>query len=65
MWPLRTHEPTDVDIRVLNTLKKTRKLWSNDKQFSKIVEKMQKGKNLKTKEFNAVQSYLRETCRHH
>jgi hypothetical protein len=65
MWPLRTHELTDEDIKFLNTLKKTRKLWRNEKLFSKIVEKMQKGKNLKPKEFSVVQSYLRESRQHH
>jgi hypothetical protein len=65
MWALRTHELTNEDLKFLNTLKKTRKLWSNDKQFSKIVEKMQRGKNLKPREFNVVQSYLRESRQHH
>jgi hypothetical protein len=64
VWSLGRHELTEIDIKFLNTLKKTRRLWSNDKEFSKIVEKMQSGKNLKAREFDIVQSYLRKSCRY-
>ena len=48
------------NIRFLLALEKTRRLWGNDKQFTKIVQKMQKGKNLKQVEFDKVHFYLRE-----
>ena len=44
----------------LSAVIKTRKSWNNDKQFQKIAEKMEKGKNLKRKEFEKVYSILRE-----
>jgi hypothetical protein len=49
----------------LNAVIKTRKSWNNDKQFKKIVEKMEKGKNLKRKEFEKVYSMLREQGQYH
>lgn len=45
-----TDKFTDVDLKFLITLKKTRRLWSNEKQFSEIFEKMQEGKNLPANE---------------
>ena len=47
-------------MKFLIALEKTRELWDNDKQFAKIVQKMQKGKNLKRKEFDKVHAHLRE-----
>jgi hypothetical protein len=44
----------------LGAVIKTRKSWNNDKQFQKIVEKMEKGKHLKRKEFEKVYAVLRE-----
>lgn len=49
----------------LSAVAKTRKSWNNDKQFQKIVEKMEKGKNLKRKEFEKVYSVLREQGQYH
>jgi hypothetical protein len=40
--------------RFLETLRKSKSKWQNDKEFAKIVEKMEKGKNLKKKEFSRV-----------
>jgi len=49
-----------LNSRFLRAIMKTRRSWENDKQFSKIVKKMQKGKNLKRKEFDQVYFLLRE-----
>jgi len=49
----------------LSAVIKTRKSWNNDKQFQKIVEKMEKGENLKRKEFEKVYSILREQGQYH
>ena len=46
------HEP--LNDRFLETLRKTQANWENDKEFAKIVKKMEKGKNLKKKEFAKV-----------
>jgi hypothetical protein len=43
--------PTD---RFLETLRKTRTNWQNDKELAQIVKKMEKRKNLKKKEFSKV-----------
>jgi hypothetical protein len=50
------HDP--LNDRFLETLRKTQSNWQNDKEFAKIVEKMEKGKNLKQKEFSKVQWIL-------
>ncbi len=47
------HETTP--DRFLETLNKRKSKWQNDKEFAKIIEKMEKGKNLKKKEFTKVQ----------
>ena len=44
--------------RFLETLRKYRINWQNDKEFVKIVKKMEEGKNLKKKEFSKVQWIL-------
>jgi len=49
-----------LNAKFLRALEKTRILWDNDKQLTKIVQKMQKGKNLKRKEFDKVYFYIRE-----
>jgi len=49
----------------LSAVIKTRKSWNNDKQFQKIVEKMEKGESLKRKEFEKVYSILREQGQYH
>ncbi len=41
--------------RFLETLRRNQKKWQNNKEFVKIVEKMQNGKNLKHEEFSKVQ----------
>jgi hypothetical protein len=41
--------------RFLETLRRNKKKWQNNKEFVKIVEKMQNGKNLKREEFSKVQ----------
>ena len=40
--------------RFLETLRKTRTKWGSDKELSKIVKKMEKGKDLKKSEFAKV-----------
>jgi hypothetical protein len=60
MWQLQGHRTTDTEIKFLNALKNTRKFWDNDKHFTKIVQKMEKGKNLKRDEFYKVQFYLQK-----
>ena len=44
--------------RFLETLEKYQANWQNDKEFAKIVKKMEEGKNLKEKEFSKVQLIL-------
>ena len=50
------HEP--ITNRFLETLRKNQTNWQNDKEFVKIVKKMEEGKNLKKKEFSRVQWIL-------
>jgi hypothetical protein len=54
-----------LNTRFLKALKKTCKTWENDKEFSKIVKKMEKGKNLKKKEFARVYCILWERNQYH
>lgn len=51
--------------RFLAAVGKTRSSWENDKQFTKILRKMEKGKNLKKKEFNKLYFILRERGQFH
>jgi len=44
----------ELNSRILKTFTKTHKNWENDKQLAKIVKKIEKGKNLKKKEFSKV-----------
>jgi hypothetical protein len=48
---------------ILNTIIKNREDCKHDKEFAKIVEKMQKGKNLKKKEFTKIHWVLWEKGR--
>ena len=64
MWHLQRHETNDTEIKFLNALKNTRKFWDNDKHFTKIVQKMEKGKNLKRKEFDKVYTHIRDHFQH-
>jgi hypothetical protein len=52
-------EKEPLNIRFLRVLEKTRSKWYNDKQLAKIVQKMEKGKNLKRKEFDRVYMHIR------
>jgi hypothetical protein len=52
------HEP--LTGRFLVTLRKNQPIWQHDKEFAKIVKKIEKGKNLKNKEFSKVQWLLWE-----
>lgn len=42
----------------LRTILKNREKWEHDKQFAKIVKKMEKGKNLKKKEFAKIHWFI-------
>lgn len=53
-------ENESIAERFLTTLRKTQKIWQKDREFAKIFQKMEKGKNLKAKEFSRVQSLLWE-----
>jgi hypothetical protein len=53
---LLAHEP--ITDRFLETLRKNQANWQNNKEFVKIVKKMEEGKNLKKKEFSKVQWIL-------
>lgn len=55
-------ERESLNIRFLRVLEKTRSKWYNDKQLVKIVQKMEKGKNLKRKEFDRVYTHIRTYC---
>jgi hypothetical protein len=46
--------------RFLAALIKIRPSWENEKQFTKILSKMEKGKDLKKKEFDKIYCILRE-----
>jgi hypothetical protein len=48
----------------LGALQKTRSQWYNDKKFAKIVQKMEKGKKLKGKEFEQVYTRIRNYCQY-
>jgi len=39
---------------LLRTILQNRERWKYDKEFDKIVTKMEKGKNLKKKEFDKI-----------
>jgi hypothetical protein len=58
-----THEPQNATF--LETIRKTRATWENDKELAKIVKKMEKGKNLKKKEFDKVHWALWERGHYH
>ncbi len=60
MWHLQGHKTTDTEIKFLQAVENTRKFWGSDEQFTQIIQKMQKGKNLKRNEFEKVQFYLRK-----
>jgi hypothetical protein len=62
---LLTLRQEPLNLKFLRALEKTREIWDNDKQFSRIVQKMQKGKNLKREEFDKVHLYLRENCQYY
>ena len=51
------------NARFLNVIMKNRKDWKYNKEFAKIVEKMQKGKNLKKKEFSKIHWFIWEKGR--
>jgi len=53
---LVAHE--SITDRVLEALRKYQTNWQNEKEFLKIVKKMEEGKNLKKKEFSKVQWIL-------
>jgi len=54
-----------VNVQFLRALEKTRSIWNGDAQFVKIVQKMQKGKTLKRKEFEQVYTHIHTYCQCH
>jgi hypothetical protein len=54
-----------VNVQFLKALERTRSMWDSDDQFVKIVQKLQKGKNLKRKEFEKVYLHIHTYCRYH
>ncbi len=52
------------NVMFLRVLEKTRSEWCDDKKFAKIVKKMEKGKNLKRKEFDEVYMRIRNYCQY-
>ena len=53
------------NARFLNVMLKNRENWKHDKEFTKIVEKMQKGRNLKKKEFAKIHWFIWEKGRYY
>ena len=51
--------------KFLRALVKTRDSWESDKQFTKIFQKLEKGKDLKREEFDRVYVMIRETVQYH
>jgi len=56
------HAP--LNDRFLETLINNRASWENEKEFSKVVKKMEQGKNLKLNEFNKFRWILWEIEHH-
>ncbi len=50
----------ELAVRFLRVLERKRASLKDDKQFAKIIQKMERGKNLKRKEFAKVYFLLRE-----
>jgi hypothetical protein len=44
----------ELNSKLLKTLLENRRSWEKDRELTKIVNKMEKGKNLKKKEFSRV-----------
>jgi hypothetical protein len=59
---LMTAEEEPLNVKFLRALEKTRSMWYNDKQLAKIIKKMERGKNLKRKEFDKVYMHIRTHC---
>jgi len=49
----------------LNVILKNREDWKHNKEFAKIVEKMQRGKNLKKNEFAKIHWFIWEKGRYY
>jgi hypothetical protein len=54
-----------LNVQFLKALERTRSMWDSDDQFAKIVQKLQKGKKLKRKEFEKVYLHIHTYCRYH
>jgi hypothetical protein len=55
-------EKEPLNVQFLRVLQKTRSKWCYDKKFAKIVQKMEKGKKLKRKEFDQVYLHIHTYC---
>ncbi len=60
-----SEEQMQLTMRFLEALRRTQDSWGNDKQLTKIVEKMEKGEELKREEFERVYSHLRTHSRYY
>jgi hypothetical protein len=58
-------EEEPANYKLLRALIKTRNNWESDKQFTKIFQKIEKGKSLKRGEFDRVYFMIRETAQYH
>jgi hypothetical protein len=56
-------EQTLTRTKFLVTLSKTGNQWKSDKQFKKIMQRMEQGKNLKKKEFDKFWSILQKNSK--
>jgi hypothetical protein len=46
------------NMLLLKTIQQKHERWKHDKEFAKIVTKMEKGKNLKKKEFDKIHWFI-------
>jgi hypothetical protein len=53
------------NARFLNVILKNREDWKHNKEFAKFVEKMQRGKHLKKKEFTKIHWFIWEKGRYY
>ena len=51
VWNLQLKEQ---NVLLLRAILQNREYWKYDKEFPKIIEKMQQGKNLKKNEFSKI-----------
>jgi hypothetical protein len=50
--------PEEQNTLLLRTIQQKHERWKYDREFAKIVTKMEKGKNLKKKEFDKIHWFI-------